>query len=88
MDFIKHHLKHHTHWVRSVAFHPSLPLLATGSDDNSTILYDISSSPPTVKHHLKHHTIFVMSVAFHPSLPLLATSSWDNSTILYNLERW
>ena len=56
MDFTRQHLqKHHTKSVMSVAFHPSLPLLVTGSADNSTILYDLTTSPPTVKHHLKHH---------------------------------
>ena len=41
MDFARHHLKHHTIDVYSVAFHPHLPLLATGSADNTVILYNI-----------------------------------------------
>jgi len=77
MNFTKQHLqKHHSNTVMSVAFHPSFPLLSTGSADNSIILYDISTSPPTIKHHLK---------AFHPSLPLLATGSSDKSTIIYDI---
>ena len=86
MDFTRQRLqKHHTKSVMSVAFHPRLPLFATGSGDKSTILYDISTSPPTVKFNLKHHTNYVMSVAFHPSLPLLATGSGDKSTIIYDI---
>ena len=78
MDFTRQHLqKHHTNAVMSVAFHPSLPLFATCSGDKSTIIYDISTSPPTIKHHFQHHTNWVVSVAFYPSLPLLATGSAD-----------
>ena len=84
MDFTRQHLKYyHTDTVLSVAFHTNSPLFATGSWDNSTILYDISTSPPTIKHYLKDHTNWVMSVAFHPNLPLLATGS--KSTILYDI---
>ena len=82
---VKHHFKHHTNRIKSIAFHQTLSLLATGSCDNSTILYDISTLPPTVTHHLNDHTCNVLSVVFHPSLPLLATGSADKSTILYDI---
>ena len=47
----------HTRWVDSVAFHPKLPLLASGSTDKTIKLWDCSQNPPTLKADLKpEHT--------------------------------
>jgi WD40 repeat protein len=83
----KHPLDHHHDTIRSIKFHPTLPLLATASIDMTTYLYDISTWPPTIKHHLRHHTDEVNCVAFHPTLPFLSTCSEDKTIIIYNLDK-
>ena len=74
-------------FVLSVAFHPRLPLLATGSDDNTVKLWRLSfdrSSPPLSVVTLEGHTDSVRSVAFHPTAPLLATGSGDQTVKLWS----
>jgi WD40 repeat protein len=71
----------HSGQVRSVAFHPTAPLLATGSSDNSAKLWRFSpdGSTATCVTTLAGRD----SVAFHPTAPLLATGSSDNSAKLW-----
>jgi WD40 repeat protein len=84
----------HHHYVSSVAFHPKLPLLATGSWDNTAKLWRFNphgseatnmSATCVATLEGKHgHQDSVISVAFHPELPLLATGSEDNTAKLWN----
>ena len=85
INFTKQHFIHHTLCIYSVAFHKTLPLLATGSVDNMTILYNLTTHPPTIQHRLQNHTDIIFFVAFHPKKPLLATCSRDKTAIIYNL---
>ena len=73
--------------VRSVAFHPTAPLLATGTTDNNVRLWLLSSdnSSATCVAALEGHSNLVTSVAFHPTAPLLATGSWDMTVRLWLL---
>jgi WD40 repeat protein len=78
----------HRNPVTSVAIHPTLHLLATGSSDNTAKLWRFSAdaSIPTCVATLEGehgHTHFVLSVAFHPTLPLLATGSLDRTAKLW-----
>ena len=75
----------HSGSVRSVAFHPTAPLLATGSWDGTVRLWLLSSdnSSATCVATLKGHSDAVWSVAFHPTAPLLATGSADDSVRLW-----
>ena len=78
----------HSEWVTSVAFHPILPFLATGSGDKTAKLWRFSADCSLVtcvaSLHGKHgHRSYVNSVAFHPTLPLLATGSWDETAKLW-----
>jgi len=75
----------HGDWVLSVAFHRTLPLLATGSSDNTAKLWRFSAdgSAATCVATLVGHSTGVWSVAFHPTAPLLATSSSDNTAKLW-----
>jgi WD40 repeat protein len=72
--------------VTSVAFHPTAPLLATGSSDSTVKLWRLSSDnlSATCVATLAAHSIYVTSVAFHPTLPLLATGSHDRTVKLWN----
>jgi WD40 repeat protein len=79
----------HSEWVTSVAFHPILPFLATGSGDKTAKLWRFSADCSLVtcvaSLHGKHgHRSYVNSVAFHPELPLLATGSNDMTAKLWS----
>jgi hypothetical protein len=80
-------LEGHCRNVTSVAFHPTAPLLATGSGDNTVRLWLLScdNSSATCVANLEGHCDGVSSVAFHPTAPLLATGSGDNTVRLWLL---
>jgi WD40 repeat protein len=80
-------LEGHSNWVRSVAFHPTAPILATGSDDKTAKLWRLSpdGSAATCVATLAGHSNSVWSVAFHPTAPILATGSVDNTAKLWRL---
>jgi WD40 repeat protein len=73
-------LEGHSNNVQSVAFHPTAPLLATGSFDNTVRLWLLScdNSSATCVATLEGHSYSVYSVAFHPTAPGTSdvTSSW------------
>ena len=75
----------HSSYVLSVAFHPTAPLLATGSYDETVRLWLLSPdySSATCVATLEGHRSDVLSVAFHPTAPLLATGSRDNRVRLW-----
>jgi WD40 repeat protein len=86
----------HRNWVNSVAFHPELPLLATGSNDWTAKLWSFNplgseatnmsaTCIATLEGDLGHRN-GVTSVAFHPKLPLLATSSIDMTAKLWSFD--
>ena len=72
-------LQGHSNTVTSVAFHASLPVLATGSYDYTAKLWRLNSdcSAASCVATLKGHSEYVNCVAFHASLPVLATGSDD-----------
>ncbi|KOO34060.1 ribosome biogenesis protein bop1, partial [Chrysochromulina tobinii] len=80
--------------VRSVAFHPRLPLFASASDDATVHVYhgrvyaDLLTNPMLVPLKiLKAHTVKdhlgVMSVAFHPTQPWLFSAGADGAVHLF-----
>ena len=77
----------HKNPISSVAFHPTAPLLATGSGDKTVRLWLLSSdnSSATCVSTLAGHSDWVTSVAFHPTAPLLATGSRDKTLRLWLL---
>ena len=80
-------LQGHSSGVRSVAFHPSAPILATASDDKSAKLWRLNSdcTGATCFATLQGHIDLVRSVAFHPSAPILVTGSNDDTAKLWRL---
>ena len=78
-------LEGHSSFIKSLAFHPTAPLLATGSWDNTVKLWLLSSdnSSATCVATLAGHSNYVKSVAFHPTAPLLATGSGDKTVKLW-----
>ena len=73
----------HTEDVTSVAFHKRLPLLATGSKDNTVKLWLLTQHTPACVATLRGHTNDVNSVAFHPTAPILASGSADKTVKLW-----
>jgi len=84
----------HRSIVNSVAFHPTLPLLATGSNDTNVKLWHLdkpdgsmwrATCVTTLDRSKGGHNNGVCSVAFHPTLPLLATGSYDSTVKLWHM---
>ena len=80
-------LRAHRGNVRSVAFHPSAPYIATGSDDDTAKLWLLNAdcSAATCVSTLQGHTRIVSSVAFHLSAPYIVTGSHDKTAKLWLL---
>jgi WD40 repeat protein len=73
----------HSAQVFSVAFSPDGKKLASGSMDNTVILWDLATGKP--EKILKGHTGWVLSVAFSPDGRKLASGSRDNTVILWDI---
>ena len=77
----------HTDTVHSVAFSPDGQTLASGSDDNTVRLWNVSS-PRHAKPlgaPLTGHTGPLWSVAFSPDGNMLAAGSADSTASLWNV---
>ena len=77
----------HSEWLSSIAFHPNMPFLATGSFDHTVKLWRFlpDNLMMTCVATLEGHTQGVLSLAFHPTAPLLATGSDDKTVRLWVL---
>ena len=64
------------------AFHPTLPMFASGSFDETVVVYDTSNW--SIAKSLTDSTNGVIDLAFHPSLPLLASGSHDSQVRIYD----
>ncbi|XP_058035045.1 ribosome biogenesis protein BOP1 isoform X2 [Ahaetulla prasina] len=87
-------LRHHKAALRSVAFHPSYPLFASGSDDGSVIVChgmvynDLLQNPLLVpvkvlRGHALAHDLGVLDVLFHPTQPWLFSAGADATIRLF-----
>ena len=77
----------HSSAIRSLSFHPSLRILATGCYDNTIKLWTFSEDGTDIKCYktLYNNTSIVCSIIFHPSLCLLATSGCDKTIRLWRI---
>lgn len=78
---------HSSDSVKSVAFHPTAPLLATGSNDRTVKVWLLSpdNTSATLVAILRGHTQDITSVAFHRTDLLLATASLDKTVRLWRV---
>jgi WD40 repeat protein len=74
----------HTGGVSSFAFSPDGRTLASGSWDNTIILWDVGTHQ-AISQPLTGHTSGVSSVAFSPDGQTLASGSGDKTIILWNV---
>ena len=79
-------LTHDDDYIKSVAFHPTLSLLATGYFNRTAKLWSFEPGGSTAicVANLSGHLGWVTSVAFHPTAPLLATGSYDDTAKLWS----
>jgi WD40 repeat protein/transcriptional regulator with XRE-family HTH domain/tRNA A-37 threonylcarbamoyl transferase component Bud32 len=84
LDLAQDHLTGHTDAVWNVAFSPDGQTLASGSADDSIILWDVATGQP-LGPPLIGHDSSVTSVAFNPDGQTLASSSMDKSLILWDV---
>jgi hypothetical protein len=75
-------LQGHTAPVQFVAFSPDGATIASGSQDNSIILWDLATG--NIKHTLEGHTSYVQSIAFSPDAATIASASDDGTVILWD----
>jgi WD40 repeat protein len=77
----------HSDIVYSVAFHPTAPLLATGSSDRTAKVWRMSpdGAATTCVATLVGHSDFVQSVAFDPTGRFLATGSDDKTAKVWRM---
>ncbi|EGN93526.1 hypothetical protein SERLA73DRAFT_126428 [Serpula lacrymans var. lacrymans S7.3] len=74
----------HTGAVRSVAFSPDGRLVASGSNDYTVGIWDISTGQ-MIMSHLRGHTNMVNTVAFSPDGKRLASGSHDKSLRIWDV---
>lgn len=75
----------HQDAVRAVAYSPDGKILASGSRDNSIILWD-TSTHQAIGSPLAGHTNWVNSLSFSPDGKILASASFDGSIRLWDIE--
>jgi len=77
----------HERGVNCVAFHPSLPLVASGSDDRSLRLFRMNETKAWEVDALRGHTNNVSWVIFHPKSELMLSCSEDRSIKVWDISR-
>ena len=76
-------LRKHQDVINAVAFSPDGRMLASGGDDRTAMLWEVSSGKH--KRTVKGHDVTVTSLAFSPDGRLLATGSGNASVVLWDV---
>lgn len=76
-------LSDHAWAVLTVTFSPDGSILATGSDDRTIKLWDVTTGQ--VMHTLLGHSWSVVALAFTPDGKTLISGSWDKTVKLWNV---
>jgi len=76
----------HTDFIRTLAVHPSQPLLLSCSDDNTVKSFKLEKGKIVFDKEYKGHEHFVMDIKFNPKDPnTFATASLDESIKFWGL---
>jgi WD40 repeat protein len=73
----------HKSWVSSIAFNPVLPMLASGSLDDTIKIWDIETGELT--HSLSGHSRGINALVFSPKGQVLASCSDDHTVKVWNV---
>jgi len=84
----RHDLQFHTSAVYCLSFSPTAPILASGSSDNSVVLWDLRSYK-RIGHPLTENIGPIRAVCFSPDGKMLACGSDDDdiNLVLYDVEK-
>jgi WD40 repeat protein/energy-coupling factor transporter ATP-binding protein EcfA2 len=83
---LRQYLAGSTDRVNTVAFSPDGKTLASGSGDNTIILWDVATGQP-IGQPLRGHTSSVLTVAFSPDGETLASGSCENNNEILNCRK-
>lgn len=84
---VKFILEGHTRGVNWASFHPTLPLIVSGSDDRQVKLWRMSSTKAWEVDTCRGHTNNVDSVIFHPQQNLIISVGEDKTLRVWDLDK-
>ncbi|CCH61765.1 hypothetical protein TBLA_0F02230 [Henningerozyma blattae CBS 6284] len=84
---VKFILEGHTRGVNWVSFHPTLPLIVSGSDDRQVKLWRMSATKAWEVDTCRGHTNNVDSVIFHPHQNLIISVGEDKTLRVWDLDK-
>ncbi|KAI0146148.1 WD40-repeat-containing domain protein [Xylariaceae sp. FL1272] len=100
-ETVQYPLDGHEDWIRSVAISPDGHLIATGSDDTTIRLWDLSAAGPNKtdkekedattsslkSRELRAHSDYVLTVAFSPDGSRLVSGGDDSRILIWNVTK-
>ncbi|KAH3680941.1 hypothetical protein WICMUC_000084 [Wickerhamomyces mucosus] len=84
---VKYILEGHDRGVNWASFHPTLPLIVSGSDDRQVKLWRMSDSKAWEVDTCRGHTNNVLSVLFHPHEDLIISVGEDKTIRVWDLNK-
>jgi coatomer protein complex subunit alpha (xenin) len=84
---VKFKIDGHDKGVNWAVFHPTLQLIASGSDDKTIKIWKLADSKWSEADTLRGHHNNVSSVAFHPKYDYLISNSEDKSLRVWDLNK-
>lgn len=84
---VKFKIEGHERGVNWAQFHPTLPLIASGSDDKTVRIWKYSDTKWNEADILRGHHNNVSSVVFHPTQDFLISNSEDKSIRIWDLNK-
>lgn len=84
---VKFILEGHTRCVNWASFHPTLPLIVSGSDDRQVKLWRMSATKAWEVDTCRGHTNNVDSVIFHPYQNLIISVGEDKTLRVWDLDK-
>ncbi|CAB3408946.1 unnamed protein product [Caenorhabditis bovis] len=84
---VKHVLEGHDRGVNWVAFHHSMPILVSGSDDRQVKMWRYNETKAWEVDSCRGHYNNVSSVLFHPNAELILSNSEDKSIRVWDMQK-